>query len=78
MFKITNISGNLTLNGLYPGESKNIKDIDNVIRELYDKQLLSITKIDEPIKKKNEENVANTSKETNIKDCEVLNTDGRN
>lgn len=74
MYKITNISRFLSLVGLYPGESKNIKKIDDNIKELYNKQLISITKVEDVVKK---QELNNVNKENN-KECEVLDTDGRN
>ena len=64
--------------GLYPSESKNINHLDDSVKELYSKQLVSIQKIknnkpDAKIKVQQEEQVVDT-----LKDCEVTDTDGRN
>lgn len=78
MYKVTNISGHLMLLGLYPSESKNFNHLDDSVKELYSKQLVSIQKIknskpDAKIKVQQEEQVVD-----NFKDCEVIDTDGRN
>lgn len=79
MYKVKNISRCLTLLGLYPGESKNIDQLDDTIRDLFNKQLISLTEIakSETVvtesKKKNQVKVDN-----NLKDCEVKDTNGGN
>lgn len=76
MYEIKNISGYLFFLGLYPGESKNVETIDAAIKELYGKQLVSIRKT---VKSKTKTAVEATKVVTdNLKDCEVINTDGRN
>lgn len=78
MYKIKNISRFLMLTGLYPGESKNVSELDSSLLELYHKQLISVTKVKEqPVirKKKLEEKDEETLNSTGI---EVMNTDGRN
>lgn len=79
MYKVKNISRCLTLLGLYPGESKNIDQLDVTICDLFNKQLISLTEIvkNETVvtesKKKNQVKVDN-----NLKDCEVKDTNGGN
>lgn len=79
-YEIKNISRYLMLCGLYPSKSKVVSKLDDDMLKLYDKQLISIKKI---------ETVSTTSagskskksveEDTNsIKECEVRDTDGRN
>lgn len=77
MYKITNISGCLIICGLYPGKSKTINNIDAKIKELYEKQLISLVKVKEEAAIKKTKVVAETEIKEN-KECEVLSTDGRN
>ena len=81
MYKIKNISGYLSLLGLYPGESKTVDYLDVVTKDLYSKQLISIQKLPKN-KSKIVEATAETIKDPvvtdNLKDCEVINTNGRN
>lgn len=69
MYEIKNISGCLMLAGLYPGESKKVPLLTDDIKILYHKQLLNVRTIPNKVKSKD----SNT-----LKDCEVLDTDGRN
>lgn len=63
-YEIKNISRYLLLAGLYPGKTKKVQNIDDNMKELYNKQLLSITEI-------KEEKVKEPLKKENI-DCEVV------
>lgn len=69
MYEIKNISGCLMLAGLYPGENKKVPILTDDMKILYRKQLLNIRTIPNKVKSKDN----NT-----LKDCEVLDTDGRN
>lgn len=71
MYEIKNISGCLSILGLYPGKSKIISNIDDCVREMFEQQLITITKIDKhTIKNKNQNNKS--------EECEVTDTNGRN
>ncbi len=77
-YKIKNISGHLQLLGLSPGESKIINSLTDDVKILYNRQLISIDSVVEKqntviTKKKNSENES-----SNLKECEVEDTDGRN
>lgn len=82
MYKIKNISGYLSLLGLYPGESKTVDYLNVVIKDLYSKQLISIQKVPKNKSKIVEATTAETIEDPvvtdNLKDCEVINTNGRN
>ena len=52
VYKVTNISGYVSTYGLYPGESKKIKSIDDLtLKKLVEKGLLSISVVEEKINK---------------------------
>lgn len=77
-YKIKNISGHLQLLGLFPGESKIINSLADDVKILYNRQLISIDSVVEKqntviTKKKNSEDES-----SNLKECEVEDTDGRN
>lgn len=83
-FDIKNISRCLVLVGLYPGESKQIDSIDDNLRTLQNKGLITITtnkKINKQNKKESLTSIEENNvviEEQNIKDCEVENTYGGN
>lgn len=61
MYEIINISGYLSVAGLYPGESKRVKTLDSSLKQLYKNKLVFINEI---VKK---DNKSNKSQKENIK-----------
>lgn len=78
-YEIKNISRYLMLCGLYPSKSKVVSELDDNMLKLYDKQLISIKKIETTtenvVTSKGKKSVEDTN---SIKECEVRDTDGRN
>lgn len=78
-YEIKNISRYLMLCGLYPGKSKVVSELDDDMLILYDKQLMSISKIDDVASVVNSKSKKSVEDDANsIKECEVRDTDGRN
>lgn len=76
MYEIKNISGCLSILGLYPGKSKIISNIDDCVREMFEQQLITITKI--TITKIDKHNIKNKNQNNKSEECEVTDTNGRN
>lgn len=57
MYEIINISGYLSVAGLYPGESKRVKTLDSSLKQLYKNKLVFINKIVKKDDKSQKENI---------------------
>lgn len=57
MYEITNISGYLSIAGLYPGESKRVKTLDSSLKQLYKNKLIFINEIVKKDDKSQKENI---------------------
>ena len=57
MYEIINISGYLSVAGLYPGESKRVKTLDSNLKQLYKNKLIFINEIVKKDDKSQKENI---------------------
>lgn len=57
MYEIINISGYLSVAGLYPGESKRVKTLDSSLKQLYKNKLIFINEIVKKDDKSQKENI---------------------